>query len=90
MPDMLPIMIIILFIAIVVGILVTIIALMKKTEGKYEEPDYRVFFILGICFLPLGFIFMVIIDNPGFIAISGLGIAYFTIGLTNIKKWKEN
>jgi hypothetical protein len=85
-----PIILILLIIGMIIGIIGTLIVWMKKKKGTYKEPNYRIFFILGICLLPMGFIVMVTADNPGFIGISGLGIIYITIGLSNIKKWKEN
>ena len=35
-------------IVLILGIIVTLVVWKKKKEGKYVEPDYRVFFILGI------------------------------------------
>ena len=34
-----------------------------RNKGQRIEPDYRVFFILGITWLPLG----IATDNPGFL-----------------------
>jgi len=52
-----------------------------KKENKYE-PDYRIFFILGITWLPLG----ISTDNPAFL---GLGALFMVLGLANRDKWKE-
>ena len=79
---------IIAVIVIALGIIVLFISMKKKKEGKYVEPDYRAFFILGICFLPIGIIFMITVRNPGFIGMSGLGIVYLIIGLSHRDKWK--
>ena len=46
------------------------------------EPDYRVFFILGITWLPIG----IATDNPG---LWGMGAVFMAIGLANRSKWKE-
>jgi uncharacterized membrane protein YoaK (UPF0700 family) len=75
-------------IAVIVGISVLYIMQKKKKEGTYKEPDYRAFFIMGICFLPMGIIFTSSI-NPGFIGFIGLGIVYMAIGLANRDKWKK-
>lgn len=67
-------------IALVV-VLFAVIALYRN-KGLKIEPDYRVFFILGITWLPLG----IATDNPGFLA---MGVVFMAIGLVNRKKWKE-
>lgn len=54
----------------------------SRNRGQKIEPDYRVFFILGITWLPLG----IATDNPGFL---GLGAVFMAIGLANRSKWKE-
>jgi hypothetical protein len=66
---------------------VSFIVIKKKKEGKYVEPDYRAFFIFGICLLPMGTVFMTTV-NPGFIGFFGLGIIYMIIGLSHRDKWK--
>jgi hypothetical protein len=81
------VLIVILALVLLVGIIFTFFVLKKKKEGVYKEPDYRVFFIMGICFLPLGIIFTTTL-NPGFIGFIVLGIAYTAIGLANKDKWK--
>ena len=81
------VLIVILALALIVGIIFTFFVLKKKKEGVYKEPDYRAFFIMGICFLPMGIIFTTTL-NPGFIGFIVLGIAYMTIGLANKDKWK--
>ena len=70
-----------------VGILLTLIVWKKKKEGKYEEPNYQAFFIMGICFLPMGIIFMTTV-SPAFIGFTRMGICYMAIGLANRDKWK--
>ena len=53
-----------------------------RNRGQKIEPDYRVFFIMGITWLPLG----IATDNPGFL---GMGAVFMAIGLANRSKWKE-
>ena len=78
----------ILIILIVVGILTILLIWKKKKEGEYQEPDYRIFFILGICFLPIGIVFMTTV-SPAFIGFFGLGVIYMIIGLANRDKWEK-
>jgi hypothetical protein len=74
---------------IVVGVLVAILLWKLRHEEKpKEEPDYRAFFIMGICFLPLGIIFSVSVSF-GFLGIAVLGLIYMAIGLANKDKWKK-
>jgi nitrate reductase gamma subunit len=74
---------------IVAGLIMAFVLRKKKTQGKTSEPDYLTFFILGICFIPLGLVFMLTINNPGFLAVSGLGVIYIALGLKNKSKWKK-
>ena len=75
-------------IAVIVGVFVLFVMQKKKKEGTYKEPDYRAFFIMGICFLPMGIIFTTAI-SPAFISFLALGIIYMSIGLANKDKWKK-
>ena len=72
-------------------ILVTLIAFLiigfgvffiAKNKDAKMEPDYRLFFILGITWLPIG----IATDNPGLL---GMGAIFMIAGLANKKKWKE-
>ena len=74
---------IIAFITLLIGVIVT------KNIKENSEIDYRTFFILGICFFPLGII-AIVTKNPGFIGISGLVLTYIIIGLANRNKWKKS
>jgi hypothetical protein len=73
-------------IAVIVGVFVLYVMQKKKKEGTYKEPDYRAFFIMGICFLPMGIIFTTTI-NIGFMGFTALGLIYMSIGLANRDKW---
>ncbi|MBT3338031.1 MAG: hypothetical protein HN855_08585 [Anaerolineae bacterium] len=60
-----------------------ILFIYKRKDPEYKhEPDYRVFFILGITWLPLG----IATDNPAF---WGMGAVFMIAGLANRDKWKE-
>lgn len=60
-----------------------------KNRGKINqgEVNYKVFFILGISFLPIGIILWLTTGNSGLLGLSGLGAAYMAIGLSNRNKW---
>ena len=76
-------------IAVTIGIIVFFALKKQKKEGTYKDPDYRSFFIMGICFLPIGIIFTSTI-SPAFIGFLGIGVCYMAIGLANRDKWKKN
>ena len=72
-------------------ILITIVAfliiglgifLVARNKGTKTEPDYRIFFILGITWIPLG----ISTENTAFLV---MGIVFMVIGLANRRKWKE-
>jgi hypothetical protein len=79
---------VIIVVLVAVGIITAFLALRRRKEGRPQEPDYRVFFILGICFTGMGTVFMTSI-SLAFIGITGMGIAYMMIGLANRDKWKK-
>jgi len=60
----------------------------KKTKKSKEEPNYLAFFIMGICFFPMGIIFTAVI-SLGFMGFIGMGLIYMVIGLINREKWKK-
>ena len=59
----------------------------KRKEGSMEEPDYRVFFIQGIVFTPMGIVLSIIV-TWALLGITALGVIYLIIGLANRDKWK--
>ena len=76
-----------LVIILAIGILTVLVAaifIYKYKSGKMQssEPDYRVFFILGIVWIPVG----IAVDMSTFIV---LGIVFMAIGLVNRDKWKK-
>jgi hypothetical protein len=75
-----------LVLATLIGIAVLVVLFsvifIYRNRGQKLEPDYRVFFILGITWLPLG----IATDNPAFL---GLGIVFMAIGLANRGRWKK-
>ena len=89
---MMEILLVLLFIAIIIGIVTALLIYQNKKINKdvKKEPDYKVFFILGVCFLPLGIPMFIATKNPGLMSLSALGVIYMSIGLANRDKWKEN
>ena len=85
---------IILAIAVVTGILAVLMVQKRKKEGKLQ-PDYRIFFLLGITWLPFSIILMIvsfILQIPFYIGfpLFAVGIIYLVIGLANRDKWKKS
>ena len=85
------------FILLFVGLLTLIVAIVpaliivkRKKAGDIREPNYRVFFIMGICFLPFGIPLWIATGNPGLMGISAMGIFYMALGLAHRDKWDEH
>lgn len=82
--------------AIILGlvILVTVMLWKRGKEGKPEQPDYRVFFIMGAVMLPLGIAEMLLFlqwDRPFVIPLplAVIGLVFLAIGLANKDKWQK-
>lgn len=84
-----PLIVIALIAILILVIVLVLIAWKKIKEEGYKEPDYRAFFIMGICLLPMGIIFMTTLNNPGFIGFTFMGLFYMYISLANREKWKK-
>jgi len=78
----------IIAILVVLGIILLMIVLKKKEDRIYEEPDYKVFFIMGINFIPIGLVFVIVV-SPAFFWLIAIGLCYMVIGLANKDKWKK-
>jgi heme A synthase len=82
---MYPILLVIVGILVIIGVLLIIV--WKKRKGQPSaETDYRVFFILGICWFPLGIVFMASNLPIGYVFFI-IGFVYLVIGLANRDKW---
>lgn len=79
----------ILIITIIILIVTVFWVKKNRNSEQNKEIDYRVFFIMGISFLPLGIVLSFVIGNPGFIGFIGLGAFYIVFGLANKDKWKK-
>lgn len=69
--------------AILVAIVVLALLVIFLRKKDKNPPDYYSFFILGICWMPLG----VIIENWG---LAIIGFVFMAIGLKNKDQWKQN
>lgn len=72
-----PIILIAIFVLIAL-----VIFLFKKKYIKDEKPNYKVLFIIGTTWLPLG----VALKNPGFII---GGLILIIIGMKNKDQWRD-
>lgn len=75
-------------ILVLVGVILIYVVRKRKKEGVYQEPDYRVFFILGFMWFPLGVVFLVRGSPFGYVYFV-IGLVYITIGLAHRDKWKK-
>lgn len=69
----------------VIGVLAVValaVLLLKRSKGESTEPDYRVFFIIGISWLPIG----IATENIGLV---GIGVVFMLIGLAHRDEWKD-
>ena len=84
-----------MFVLSIIVAMDAVVALWKrKKTAQTTETNYRVFFILGVIFMPAGLSWMVVsllteltitIGLPFFI----LGVAYLAIGLDNLDRWNN-
>ena len=73
---------------IFIGLFIAIIVFKRKRKGVPVKTDYYAFFVLGVSFLLLGIVLGMAV-TPGFIGITGLGIVYMIIGLSNRDEWRK-
>ncbi|MBN2421840.1 hypothetical protein JXB41_01320 [Candidatus Woesearchaeota archaeon] len=72
-----------ILISIAVLLVLLLVVFLAVKRGKKHRPDYYAFFIMGICWLPLG----IPLNNY---ALSVMGLVFMIIGLVNKDKWKTN
>ena len=68
---------------IVIGLVFVLYSQFKKEKIK---PNYRLFFIFGMTWVPLGVVFYKTTRNIGFLI---MGVIFLIIGLINKDKWGE-
>ena len=65
--------------------------LVARRKRREKKIDYKVFFTLGIVWLPMGIIFLVIDSlRTMSIVFLCLGASYLAIGLANKDKWAKS
>lgn len=72
----------------VIGVIIigfAIAGYIQYRKQKYEL-NYRLFFIFGIIWFPLGIVFYNTTKNIGFLI---MGLIFLIIGIVNKEKWKE-
>jgi hypothetical protein len=74
---------------ILIGLAVLILIVKRQKLEEKKPVDYRSFFILGICWMPLGIVFWLVMDLAFGIPLFVMGGAFLTIGLVNRDKWTE-
>ena len=74
---------------VLIGIILLLIVWKKKKEGIVKEPNYQVFFVLGIMWFPVGVIFLFAVNSVIGFAFMAMGIAYLAISIGNRDKWKK-
>ena len=90
MSELILISLIIVGILVVIGLVLTFVVYKKrKKEGEMKEPNYQVFFTIGIVWLPVGVVFMITLNSAIGIAFMAMGIVYMAIGLANRDKWEK-
>jgi len=77
-----------IIISLISGIITVLLIQKKKKEGTMQEPNYLAFFIMGICFLPMGIIFTTAISSV-FIIFICLGACYIAIGLAHLAHFED-
>lgn len=80
---------------VIVGIIVLWLTWDRKRKGIIQEPNYRVFFIMGMFMTPVGMTGITaffLADISFFIGLPFffIGLVYIAIGLSYRNKWKRN
>jgi hypothetical protein len=74
--------------SIIVGLIIIEFAIVfysKLKKGKVK-PNYRLFFITGTTWVPLGIVFYITTRNIGLLI---MGVIFLIIGIINKDKWEE-
>jgi heme/copper-type cytochrome/quinol oxidase subunit 2 len=79
----------IIAVLVVIILIITVVMFKKKKEGKTGEINYKVFFIIGLTWIPIGSVYMIAVNLVIGIAFMGMGVSYLAIGLVNKDKWEK-
>ncbi|MCP5093951.1 MAG: hypothetical protein GY943_00200 [Chloroflexi bacterium] len=74
--------IIAIIIVLMLVLFLAFLIIVYRRKGEMPKTDYRLFFILGIIWLPMG----IATDNSGLWVI---GLVFLITGLANRDKWKD-
>lgn len=82
----------IIIIAIIIGIIAIVAIRKKKGEATLGQPNYRIFFVMGIIWLSVSIAITVvyfILQIPFYVAspLFIIGLVYLIVGLKNRDKW---
>jgi glucose uptake protein GlcU len=85
----------IIIMSILVGLtvlaLLVVVVLVARGKRREKKTDYKVFFTMGIVWLPMGILFLALDSlRPMGIIFLGLGAGYLAIGLANKDKWAKS
>ena len=89
MSEWILISLIIVGILVIIGLILTLVVYKKKKEGKIGEPNYQVFFTIGIVWIPIGVVFMITVNPVMGTAFMAMGVIYMIIGVANRDKWEK-
>ncbi len=80
------------WILIAVAVLIILVGIaavvMVKNKKERHEPDYYVFFIMGLAWMIVG-IPMIWVYNYSMSGLFAMGVIFFIIGLANRDKWEK-
>ena len=79
----------IIAVLVVIILIIMVVLYTKKKEGTIGKINYKVFFIVGLVWIPIGSVYMIAVNLVIGIAFIGIGISYIAIGLVNKDKWKK-
>lgn len=85
---------VVLAVILCLAILVTALLWKRNKGGRSEQPNYRVFFIMGAIMVPMGLVEMALFwrwDIPFVIPLPlvGIGLLFLAISLANLGKWQR-
>ncbi|MFH1977873.1 MAG: hypothetical protein ABIJ92_00935 [Candidatus Aenigmatarchaeota archaeon] len=86
---MIELSLIIVAIAALVVIIAVVGAVEWKKKEKHKEPDYYIFFLMGLIWVIIGIFSLFMYDDFEFSPLFTLGIIFLAVGLANKSKWKK-
>ncbi len=79
---------ILILMVFVIGLLMIGLSGRKRYE-VFDNPNYKLFFILGVIFLVAGLVMVFVGRHPYFLILAGFGFIFMVIGLWNRSKWSN-